>query len=99
MVVFTGIREMTKVDRMIRENVIFPKRMKQMWPFEQRTDIAKNYLPDRKFPIAQKMQAMTRTIFVQSSHRYVYLYFDLNLIIGIVWYDKHFAYSYEPSVI
>lgn len=46
---------MTKVDRMIRENVIFPKRMKQMWPFEQRTDIAKNYLPDRKFPIAQKM--------------------------------------------
>lgn len=47
---------MTNVDRMIRKNVIFSKRMKQMWPFEQHTDIAKNYLRDIKFPIAQKVQ-------------------------------------------
>lgn len=55
LVVFRGIRETTKVDRMIRENVTFPKRMKHMWSFEQLTDIAKNYLPDIKFPIARKV--------------------------------------------
>lgn len=56
LVVFRGIRETyKKVDRMIRENVIFPKRMKHMWSSEQLTDIAKNYLPDIKFPIARKV--------------------------------------------